>query len=109
MLRLSQRMDVWRWTVQPSGRRVQVLAERDIECLFVPISSFDQLPAFAREATDLLLVPRWLRELGQEDQVRSGRRVDNTGAVLQYRYTIAGVRRFRAGLRHTEYFVGQSE
>lgn len=105
MPQLTGRCDLWRMVLQPSGQKLMVGYQTRVPCLRVAISGLDSLPAFARESTDVFILPTWLA-VREDDEIRLGRRVDADGNPSQYRYTIDGVRRFdQFGLDVLEAFV----
>lgn len=101
---LPQRCEVWRWILKPAGGRSLRPWRSNVSCLIEPISNFDRVPAFARESTHLVLLPTWLADLNPEDEIRTGRRTDASGAVSAIRYHVDGLRPFRFGCRHVEFF-----
>jgi hypothetical protein len=107
-IRLTQIADQWRVLARTGGHSVQLLRRR-IPCLLVPISASDPTPPYAVESTVVVFLPHWLRDIAAEDELRLGRRTDRDGRVLQNRYHVDGVRRYRNGLRHTEAFVTEKE
>jgi hypothetical protein len=105
VIRLTERCEVWR-IPSTSPRRIVTLLYRNVPSLRVPISSFDGLPDYARRSTHIVFVPRThARLLRTEDELRTGRRVTNSGQVVAHRYGVDGVRDYRSlGVLHTEVF-----
>lgn len=105
MIRLTERCEVWR--ISSSGpRRSVTVIYANVPCLRVPISSFDGMPDYARRSTHVVFVPRThARLLRTEDELRTGRRVNNAGQVVAHRYGVDGIRDYRSlGVLHTEVY-----
>lgn len=106
MPQLTQLCDVWRMVGQyDGGKQMQAVYTR-VPCLRVPISGFDKVAAAlvarstgatesfrpeGRTSTDVIFVPGWMH-VQAEDEIRRGRRVDVTGAVVPHRYIVDGAR-----------------
>lgn len=107
MPQLTERTDVWRMVGRFDGGKTEQPVYTRVPCLRVPISSFDKVTAALvarntasagesfrsedRQSTDVFLLPSWVL-VQTDDEFRRGRRTDNTGAAVPYRYTVNGVR-----------------
>ena len=109
-MQLTEKTDLWRMVgAYDEGKTMQAILTR-IPCLRVPISSFDTIAsalsssmkgnipseyfrAEGRDATDLFLLPAWV-PVETDDELRRGRRTDINGAVVAYRFTVAGTRTY---------------
>jgi hypothetical protein len=106
MPQLTERCDVWRMVGTYDAGKTEKPVYTRVPCLKVPMSSFDKVAqslvgrssaasesfrSGGRESTDLFLLPSWVPVL-TDDELRRGRRVDVTGAVQPYRYTVNGIR-----------------
>lgn len=106
MPQLTERCDIWRMAGNFDGSKSMQAIYTRTPCLRVPISSFDKVAAalvarstgstesFRSEglsSTDVFLLASWVPvQIG--DELRRGRRVDLTGTVQPYRYTVDGLR-----------------
>lgn len=108
MPQLTELCDIWRMLGAYEGGKEMGAAYTRVPCLRVPLSTFDKLAASlsaattgtspseyfrsqARQATAVFLIPAWVG-VQEDDELRYGRRIDVSGAVQPYSYTVVGIR-----------------
>lgn len=107
MIALPERCAIYRLVPGGSGEMQKVYG--GVPCLIQPVSSYERVPEYARSSTHVAFLPRRMTRLVfTQDQLRTGRRSDRSGAVDAFIFTVSGVRSYRQGLRHVEAFLQET-
>jgi hypothetical protein len=105
----KSRLAVWRF-VQAGSAKTMSAVYTSLPYVRVPISTFDQVVASlssattdtqpsdywrseGRDSTSIFLLPDWAN-VRTDDELRYGRYTDNNGDLVQYRYSVDGVRTY---------------
>lgn len=107
---LNMRASVTRKKRNSSGGYVDTQIFKDIHCEILPISSLDQVVAYARESSHVIWVSHWIF-LRKEDRIIYGRQLADPelDVLLPFIYVVNGIRTFEAGIPQRAYYAREMD